>query len=168
MTEHSLFCDFQTFDNVRSGRLRLTVNLEPGTYKSGDLLVLNRLAPSSHPPSSQRILYTVTQIDLEAGYCILGTPRDSSPKYHYMRCDAQPFVDVWQGRKSFEIRLNDREFQVGDVLILQQTEGSPENPDARHRYTGCYVQRKIGYILTGYGLAEGYCALGLEPLDPLC
>lgn len=66
----------------------------------------------------------------------------------------QPVVD---GIKTFEIRKNDRNYQVGDMLILREWDVSG--------YTGREVIKHIQYIYEGnnmYGLKIGYCILGLK------
>lgn len=67
------------------------------------------------------------------------------------------FNDVQSGIKNFEIRRNDRDFHVGDWLILKEYE--------RGKYTGRFVKRQIQYIYQGdgtYGLSEEFCILGLQ------
>lgn len=68
------------------------------------------------------------------------------------------FQAVWDGVKTFEIRKNDRNFKVGDLLKLREY-----LPDCSG-YTGRVIYAEINYILkqnTFEGLAPGYCALGL-------
>ena len=68
------------------------------------------------------------------------------------------FKDVESGKKNFEIRKNDRKYEVGKWLCLREYNGE---------YTGNFVIRQIEYIFEGtgeYGLAEGYCILGLKPV----
>lgn len=76
---------------------------------------------------------------------------------HELKILPKWYEDVESSKKNFEIRRNDRDFKVGDTLILQEyEEGS---------YTGRQITRKIQYIYQGngdYGLSEGYCIMGLE------
>ena len=39
-------------------------------------------------------------------------------KAHVLKTDSEPFQAVLEGRKQYEIRLDDRGFAVDDVLIL--------------------------------------------------
>lgn len=77
----------------------------------------------------------------------------------------QPYFDdaVW-GRKRFEVRNNDRQFEVGDLLLLQ------ELAPATDYYTGRMALFQVVYIFEGgqFGLAEDYVVLGIEPrkLEP--
>lgn len=60
-------------------------------------------------------------------------------------------------RKTFEIRKDDRDFEVGDILELREWDGQ--------NYTGHMTRREITYILRDakeYGLDDGYCILALQ------
>lgn len=79
-------------------------------------------------------------------------------KTHELKILPRWFEDVQAGRKNFEIRRNDRDFEEGDYLLLKEWNWS------RGEYTGREVTRKIQYIYQGdgtYGLSEDYCILGL-------
>lgn len=60
------------------------------------------------------------------------------------------------GAKMFEIRVNDRNFQVGDTLRLREYELETSH------YTGREVWRRVTCVVTGWGLPDGTVALGLE------
>ena len=80
---------------------------------------------------------------------------------HELKILPQYFDDVASGKKSFEIRKADRDFKVGDFLILKEWEGG--------MYTGRAVVAKVDYIYQGdgsYGLSEEYCILGLYKSKP--
>ncbi len=51
------------------------------------------------------------------------------------------FAEVAAGRKSFELRLNDRDFCEGDVVILQEWDNN------KKAYTGREMKFIIGYML---------------------
>ena len=75
---------------------------------------------------------------------------------HELKILPRWFEDVQSGRKNFEIRRNDRDFKIGDYLLLKEWE--------RGKYTGREITRKIQYIYLGdgtYGLSDDYCILGL-------
>lgn len=57
-------------------------------------------------------------------------------------------------QKTFEYRRDDRGYKPGDWLVICEY-----NND--HTYTGRFVTSRIGYILRGYGLPDGYCILSL-------
>lgn len=65
------------------------------------------------------------------------------------------FDDVQSGKKSFELRKDDRNYQVGDKLFLSEIKDNV--------LTGRAVQVKVIYKLAGFtGLTDGYCILGIE------
>lgn len=74
-----------------------------------------------------------------------------------------PFFDeVEAGRKPFEVRFDDRGYEVGDRLRLREYEPGP------HEYTGRSVLRQISYVLRAadipFGAASlkpGFAVLGL-------
>jgi len=77
---------------------------------------------------------------------------------HNLKIKSEYFNAVLDGSKKFELRFNDRDFKVGDVLSLNEIDDSGN-------LTGHSVSRTVTYILHGpcYGLQEGYCILSMEP-----
>lgn len=75
---------------------------------------------------------------------------------HELKIDTKHFWDVVNQRKKAEMRLNDRNFQVGDEIILHELENGTLTGN------GLYVV--ISHILTGveFGIIEGYCMLSIE------
>ena len=65
------------------------------------------------------------------------------------------FEAMIKGDKRFEVRKNDRNFRVGDLLAL--SEWDPETKD----YTGRSIVRRIRYILPGgqFGIDPEYCVM---------
>lgn len=64
---------------------------------------------------------------------------------------------VLLGTKTFEIRKDDRGFKKGDTLLLREWDNAA--------YTGRETERVVSYIHYGngeYGLAPGYCVMGLK------
>lgn len=82
-------------------------------------------------------------------------------KTHILKTDPTAFADVLSGAKTFEIRFNDRGFEVGDTLQLLETEhdGADMRAGAPLIYTGREITKTVSHIQTGYGLAEGWCCL---------
>ena len=81
---------------------------------------------------------------------------------HELKADPDVFQAVSDGSKSFEIRRDDRGFQVGDDLLLRETFYTGEEMSLRDGkplvYTGRAYEFHINYILRGpvYGLKEGW------------
>lgn len=76
---------------------------------------------------------------------------------HKLKLAKMFFEDVRLGRKSFELRKNDRDYQIGDILELREMDnGEP---------TGRVIEKEITYILEGFaGLKEDYCILALADI----
>lgn len=75
---------------------------------------------------------------------------------HDIKILPQYYEDVISGKKSFEIRKNDRDYKVGDVFVLREW-------DSDHGYTGRSYANVIKYVLKDcpeYGLQDGYCIFG--------
>lgn len=57
----------------------------------------------------------------------------------------QPYFDeCWHGRKPFEVRKNDRDYQVGDKVVLQEYDSQ------NNRYTERGIEGIILYVLKDY------------------
>lgn len=70
------------------------------------------------------------------------------------------FDSVVRGLKTFEIRRNDRDFRVGDVLELMETvpDGlSPKQTGRSHRVQVCYM--------TDFGQRDNFVVLGIKPIQ---
>ena len=78
-------------------------------------------------------------------------------KKHELKIQPQYFKNVINGIKTFEIRKDDRGFEVGDILELREVNGTV--------YTGKSVDMEITYIFKGgsFGLEAGYCILAINP-----
>lgn len=76
---------------------------------------------------------------------------------HHLKIAPCYYREVAAGRKSFELRKNDRNFKPGDSLILQEYSG------ALKRYTGREISCDVPYVLHGGGLGldKDYCILAI-------
>ena len=81
-------------------------------------------------------------------------------KTHQLKCWPKFFGSLMDGSKGFELRKNDRDFHVGDHLVLSEWDPS------LMLYSGKEVRKVILYVLRAEeslfpGLAPGYAILGL-------
>lgn len=78
---------------------------------------------------------------------------------HKLKIYPHYFQEVADGTKTFEIRKNDRKFNVGDTVILKEWDNI--------EYSGREIAAKITYILDDkfIGLAEGYVAFSIKMYD---
>lgn len=83
---------------------------------------------------------------------------------HQLKCESKYFEDVASGKKTFEVRNNDRDFCVGDFLALNELTPHSCNKKGEHRGTGRCCLVYVNYILDDPNLCkEGYVVLGIEP-----
>ena len=76
-------------------------------------------------------------------------------KIHQIRLASMYFDDVVSGKKSFELRKNDRGYKEGDFLEMM------EFKDGKN--TGRTVRVLVTYLLESYtGLEDGYCIMGTK------
>lgn len=85
---------------------------------------------------------------------------------HELKTDPKPFQFSWDGNKKWEIRNNDRNFQVGDQLNLRETVYSGDDMALGDplKYTGRRIMCTVNYIMRGpmYGLASGWLVMSVE------
>lgn len=78
-------------------------------------------------------------------------------KLHELKILPKYYEKVRDGEKRFEIRKDDRNFKVGDIIRLCEHDGK--------LFTGKDLLYDITYKLDGgeYGLEKGYCILSIKP-----
>ena len=87
--------------------------------------------------------------------------RTAGNKIHELKILPEYFNAVIDGRKTFEIRKNDRDFAVGDTLVLKEWNQINRMPTGREQ------RCEITYILEGneetkgYGLMKGFCIMSI-------
>lgn len=82
-------------------------------------------------------------------------------KIHELKIKSEYMAEIWLHRKTFELRKNDRDFEVGDIVhfnIIEKTRKEPYPDDGLYRIT--YVLKDV----PEYGLQEGYCIFGIRKL----
>lgn len=77
-------------------------------------------------------------------------------RVHKLKIQSQYFWDVMAGKKTFEIRKNDRDYSVGDAVILREWDNNS--------YSGREMSARITYMLDDnfVGIVPGYVILGIE------
>jgi len=81
-------------------------------------------------------------------------------KLHELKLQKEFCQDVYDGRKTFEVRLNDRGFQRGDFVKFLPMDGSFNFPHE--------VQNKlykITYVLSGWGIKKNYVVFGIKEAE---
>ena len=73
-------------------------------------------------------------------------------KCHHLKCESKYYQAIERGFKKFEVRLNDRNFRVHNLVYLHET--------INGEYTGNTLPPlEIQYVLRGgkFGIEENYC-----------
>lgn len=84
--------------------------------------------------------------------------KENGQKVHQIRLGASFFDDACSNIKSFELRKNDCDYKVGDILEMMEF--------ADGRNTGRMVRKLVTYILEDYaGLEDGYCIMATKLLN---
>lgn len=99
-------------------------------------------------------------------------------KIHELKIYPQYFEKVLDGSKTFELRKDDRGYEVGDRLILREfkaglvdhTQGEPVIIQ-EEGYTGRKIEKQISYIFkgggNGFGLKTGFSILALKDISEI-
>jgi len=77
-----------------------------------------------------------------------------SRQHHYLKTETQYYQAIEHGKKKFELRKNDRNFQIGDMIYLEEVVGVIK--------TGRILPPfEIQYIMYGgeFGLNKDYCII---------
>lgn len=84
---------------------------------------------------------------------------------HFVKIYEMYADDVLNGRKTFEVRKNDRDYREGDKIIFTVVDNMGEN-EVPHALTG--IVYEITYVIEDVlGLQEGYAVLGIRRDDPV-
>ena len=82
---------------------------------------------------------------------------------HKLKLNSDYYSDSASGVKTFEVRKNDRNFKVGDILELREWIWSAL--DGKGTYTGDVHWKIITYILEDEKfLEEGYVCIAVAPI----
>jgi len=79
---------------------------------------------------------------------------------HRIKIQKCYLMHILEGKKTFEIRRNDRDYQVGDTIRFLPLED--EDYDV-YKHTPNIPSYKIIYLLSCNGLQQGHVGLGITP-----
>lgn len=75
-------------------------------------------------------------------------------KVHFLKVLPEYYEALASHRKTFEVRKNDRDYKVGDILVLREWNGI---------YTGRHITTGISYILDNPKFCKpGYIVMSLD------
>lgn len=76
---------------------------------------------------------------------------------HTIKCQQPYFNEVWLGHKKFELRRNDRNYQLGDLVYLQEWN------EEKKEYNRYMIKCRITSLLENYaGLENNFCIFGFD------
>lgn len=95
------------------------------------------------------------------------------PRRHHLKTWPSDYDAVRSGRCAFEYRRNDRDFCVGDEIVLEEWDPEKRQPfpgpgggTVKGTRTGRQLRAYISYILQGRrGVPEGYSVLALRDVE---
>lgn len=83
-------------------------------------------------------------------------------KIHKLKLDINFCDAVFDGKKTFEVRKNDRGYQTGDRIKFIPIDSHNPAETIYHRIENREYQ--ITYILNGWGIKNGYVVLAIKEL----
>lgn len=83
---------------------------------------------------------------------------------HELKIEKQFADAVLGGRKTFEVRKNDRGFNAGDLVRFEVVEQGAMFVLRCESHPLNGEMFRIGYVLNGWGLKEGYVAFSIVPV----
>lgn len=79
---------------------------------------------------------------------------------HDLKCWPEFWDNLVLGRKQFEIRIDDRGFDLWDTLLIREW-----NP-VSHTYSGREIRKRVTYLLRNWrGIQSGYVIMSLTAVD---
>lgn len=89
---------------------------------------------------------------------------------HILKLNERFALEILRGHKRFEVRFNDRCFQRGDEVQFRIVDdnGKPYKENLPFSMIEELEDKifRITFVVTGYGLENGYCAFGFEEVKP--
>lgn len=82
---------------------------------------------------------------------------------HELNIERQFADAVLDGRKTFEVRRNDRGFNAGDLVRFEVIEHGAATTFRCEDHPLNGEMYRIEYVLSGWGIEEGYVAFSIAP-----
>ena len=96
-------------------------------------------------------------------------------RLHELKTDPEPYNDIADGYRSCTVRVDDREYNEGDYLVLRKTKYTGEQMAEGGKgpkigqyplvYTGSSLMCKITYIHSGFGMQSGHVVISFKIID---
>lgn len=137
-------------EQFKAGNMGITAAYETSKLTEDQQKEIAKAAAEKNGIRAKEIAQRVTERKAEVKDKTIKEQRFECGDIHNIKLASEYYEDVSTGRKSFEIRKNDGEYKVGDVLrMCEIKDGS---------YTGRVIKANITYMLEEYtGLQEGFC-----------
>lgn len=78
-------------------------------------------------------------------------------RVHTLKISDDNWDNIVLGRKKFEVRYNDRNYQLGDNIRFMSADGLFKRSNAENE-----LFYEIIFVQSGYGLKEDFVVLGIE------
>lgn len=107
-------------------------------------------------------------------------PRSRGKMAHHVKCWPRYFAQLWTGHKLAEVRVNDRDYQQGDYLVLREYDpaiagkGGSDNDACTGRWMACVivgvsdldavVAKNVVLLSLAFDLKGWYRAMNEHPL----
>ena len=82
-------------------------------------------------------------------------------KLHELKIKEEYFNAILRGEKTFELRKNDRDYEVGDLIHFIKTDGLEYFNHSKDTYRIIYILKNV----PEYGLKKDYCILAIKKLE---
>lgn len=79
-------------------------------------------------------------------------------KLHELKIKEEYWNEILRGDKTFELRKDDRDYQVGDLIHFVKTDGYEFFCHSKDVYRIVYILKNVEQ----YGLDKDYCILGIK------
>lgn len=86
-------------------------------------------------------------------------------RVHELKTWPPCFRAILEGRKTFEVRKNDRAFDEGDEMWLREFDPGRTSTLCRDgSYTGREIRASVTYVMRGgdFGVERGFAVLGIK------